>query len=188
MNQPANYPRVTHIISEILLPENYFSGRDTKKGEYVHLAIDFFEKRVLDEKSLDERLRAYLDQYVLWKMENKVDVLLSEYEITDSVYGITGHIDLLAKIEDERYIIDVKTGNNDDWHIIQLAAYQMIYREPVKVANLYLKPFGHKFVVYGADDARRAWELFKSALSVFNYKKSKKGVKDGRKEFATEFD
>lgn len=182
MNEQNNYPRVTHIISQILLPPDYFAGRDTRLGEYVHLSIDYLERGVLDEASLDEQIKSYVEQYKIWKKREGFIPLLTEFELSDTVLKLAGRVDLIGRINGQRFLIDIKTGSEDDWHILQLSAYYMMYHEKeTKVGNLYLKPFGHKFIIYSPDKLMRAWDLFKSALNVYHYRATKgRTISDGK--------
>lgn len=66
--------------------------------------------------------------------------------------GYQGELDLLVEWEGERWIWDVKTGSNEPWHGVQLAAYDILYSHIEVRPRLYrravleIKPNGAQIV------------------------------------------
>ncbi len=127
-------PRVSEIITRVILPPDYFSRafRKTTIGDYVHQALEFKAKDILDEESLDDQLIPYIQAYEQWEKDFKPKTIYSELRLVDSVFGFTGQIDRIAILEGKSatFIIDFKTGNMSPWHIIQIAAYRELYTSP----------------------------------------------------------
>ena len=79
--------------------------------------------------------------FVQWFKESKPEVIHREIVIWNEDYGYAGTIDFVAKINNQLWIIDFKTGQNI-WaeHELQISAYKHAYptEEPVKLGLLQL--------------------------------------------------
>lgn len=182
----AQYPRVTQVISTILLPEDYFKHSDPKKGTYIHLAVHLYNNSKLDYTSLDRRLVPYINQYKEFLSKtDAIEVIDSEVELEDKVYQYQGHVDMLAEINGKPYVIDIKTGEPDDWHDIQLAAYFWLVRNnytrwqkkatEITSAILYLWPTNYLLSEIPFTRIIECYDLFKAALSCYKYRQNKGG-------------
>lgn len=97
-------------------------------GTSVHKAIE--EDLKLSFFPLQGRERGYFESYLLWKDKVKPKPIHLEKRWNDEVLGISGQIDLVAKIDTKICLIDWKTSaseEKDKWPI-QAALYYLILK------------------------------------------------------------
>ena len=148
------------------------------KGSKVHFAIaDLIDqKRVaMDAQYLNpstERLEELtLEEYeclmsfAAWHKETNPQVIIREMTVWSDKYGYAGTIDCIAKIGDNYFVIDFKTGQYL-WpeHELQVSAYETALPENDDIMEL-LKKAGWK------------GELIKRAILQIGYRKNKAGWK-----------
>lgn len=105
--------------------------RAAKQGTNVHEAIEALlkgEKIEWKDYTLDE-----------WKMilrfeefynSSNMLIIAAEVNIVSTTIGVGGTIDIVCKINGERWLIDTKTsGDIYDNHFVQLATYAMMWNE-----------------------------------------------------------
>lgn len=92
------------------------------RGLAVHRAIDEYIKFGV----FNEEVAGYLDQFILMLIENGLQVIESEFMLTDGEYA--GTLDLIVKDEQGRLgIIDTKTTYVIAKYVnVQLAAYELL--------------------------------------------------------------
>lgn len=78
-------------------------------GQAVHLACQLDDEGDLDESSLDEAVRPYLDGYRLFKSHKITRVVAAELRVHHPTLRYAGTLDLLADIDGDRTLIDLKT-------------------------------------------------------------------------------
>lgn len=77
-------------------------------GTAVHLACELDDADDLDEASVGEAVRPYLDAYRLFKTHKLTHVIATE-QIVSHRLGYAGKFDLLTEFDDARWLIDWKT-------------------------------------------------------------------------------
>lgn len=120
-------PSVTQIISAVGLYEFDFVSRDTlavaaERGRIVHTYIEWYEKGILDESSIDPELAGYFEAYKKMKSELAIPTPDGiEKRVYSSAYGYAGTLDQC--FTNLKWINDHKTGVKSLVHGIQLSAY-----------------------------------------------------------------
>lgn len=80
----------------------------------------------------DELVRACVEKFLAWEMNNHVQYIESERKIYSLKHGYAGTLDCIAILNDKRVLLDFKTSNGlYPEYNIQTAAYQMAYEEEV---------------------------------------------------------
>lgn len=124
------YPSVTQIMTGIGLydlshvPERVLR-ESAERGTIVHLLIEWHEKGILDERSIDPELRGYFDSYLRMKDAKLLPDHPSaiEEQLYSEKYGYAGTLD---QMYEDDWINDLKTGVPDPGHSIQLSAYWLL--------------------------------------------------------------
>jgi len=91
-----------------------------------------------------------------------------ELVVCEPKLGYAGRLDRVAVINGHRFILDIKTGEKQPWHRLQLGAYFIAYKKAEKIASVHILKTGkYKFYEYDAVDAVTEWmeilELIKKA-------------------------
>lgn len=131
-------PRVTAITSAF--PNHYTSNNSYFKeqiknaadwGSLVHETIEHILKKekVVVPKHISISIKAFKD----WKKDNSLkinDVKDIERRVIDFEHGYAGTVDLIAELNGNSGVIDVKTTTTiSRQHSLQTAAYMMAYNK-----------------------------------------------------------
>lgn len=101
------------------------SGRD--RGTDVHTAIEMINRGVVKvEHFLGADRWGYIQAYGRFLEETGFRPVHVEAIGFHDSYGYCGTIDMVGKIGEDYYLIDVKTGSPTRWYGVQLAAYARI--------------------------------------------------------------
>jgi hypothetical protein len=141
----ALYPSVTQVIRAAgLVDERYYTPESAALGQHVHATTALDDQGVLDEVSLDDRLRPYLAAWRRFRQLSGVTIQFIEWRGW-SPYGFAGAVDRLATWKARTWVLDIKTGAPQPWHALQTAAYVLLFggkEHPRQRACVYLRDDG----------------------------------------------
>lgn len=163
---------VTTIIKAECGLYQYGDGVAAERGTAVHRACHYYDDGDLDEATLPDNVKPYLEQYVKALSDLKIKILANELMRYHPTYLYAGTPDKLAIVDKNIGIIDVKTGQEGNDHAWQLAGYEALikHEHPGKVLkrwNLYLLPDRYKFI---ERDGRNDFTEFIVLYSAHNLK------------------
>jgi len=147
-------PSVTEIIKKAgLIDDKWFNEFARERGSAVHKAIEWHISGELDEESVDDICRPYLEAFKCFTRDCNLRIYRSECMVYSKIFGYAGKFDLYGRINRRRFIIDFKTGALQDCVGMQLRAYMQAAREcgmrPQARAALQLRKDGsYKLVEY----------------------------------------
>ena len=183
-------PSVTQVLREAgLIDEQWYNDFSRDRGSVVHLATEFLDDDQLDEDSVDERIKPYLDAYRQFKIDSGFEPLpivdqvtgcevISEAHRFQPKYGYAGTIDRIGMLKSGRKaVIDIKTGAAHATHRLQLAAYQALLDKPGEYARLVvgLKKDGKYSVTeFKLTDYPVDFGVFAACLQVINFRRTYK--------------
>lgn len=152
--------------------------RAANKGTAVHNAIENWLKFGIEDVSAEHQ--GYFEGFKQWKSAVSPEIIGSEIHLCHRLMRYGGTADLLAYIENDLVLVDIKTTYtiSDMTCGVQLEAYaQALSSMGVGIQRkiiLHLKRDG-KFDVreYPAPDAER-WRVFGALKTVFDYIESTK--------------
>jgi len=151
-------PSVTQLLNEFKLID--FSGVPSDRLEYkrslgvaVHYAIELMEQDNLDEDSLSEEIKPYIDAYKRFREISGFEPRSTENRLYSKKYRFAGTMDQqglhMGTLGGEESIVDFKCT----WKLYnacgpQLAGYKILVEENLKIRikhvfGLQLKPTGH---------------------------------------------
>ena len=150
-----------------------------ERGKMVHLATALYDLGILDEISIDERIRGYLDSWKRYR-DAKPPYLPDHIEVkmADALYGYAGTLDRLP-------LLDVKCGVYKKADFAQLGAYYGLCQANKIDSDLYQGPEARKVVYldengeypcvdsYTLREVQAAKDSFLCALNWFRFKHSK---------------
>lgn len=94
-------------------------------GTAVHACTEYLDEGDLDDETVDEVWRPYLDAYVAWKETMRPTIERIEWCLACSKFA--GTIDRVATIAGDRWVIDIKTTSQIHPHVgVQLAPYEAL--------------------------------------------------------------
>ena len=171
-------PSVTEVISAAGLmgwspADQYYLDR----GRFVHEAIALYLKGRLDESSLSEGIRPFVDSAIEYIMTTGYKAEYIELSLHDSVYGYNGTLDALP-------LRDWKNSGKQSWHAVQISAYYNLAKynclNPMLPLTVHLNANGKtaKVETYKIRTINDSYQVFLSALHIFKWRKNKGLIKE----------
>ena len=174
-------PSVTHILKDAgLIDTTWYTEEARERGRAVHFATQFLDEDDLDWDTVLPPYRGYVAAWQRFKQESHFVInrdsagkLLIEYLLFQPVSGYCGMLDRVGTIGTTEYLIDIKTGDPQDWHGYQLAAYSQCLPNPLsrKRMTVHLRANGsfstreHTLTSFPYD-----WQVFAAAAVVWHAK------------------
>lgn len=175
-------PGVTTVLSDVgisdlsKVPVKNIE-KAAKRGSMVHLTCEYHDNEILDIAPL--KTAGYFEQYLKFLIDYDVEMIDVESKIFCKKYRYAGTLDrvaILHKISDKPVMFDIKTCARSRSHQIQTAAYEYAYRKDKrkKMDRYTLRLTNDKYVLQEVNNSRLDFDVFISALNVYNYKKENK--------------
>lgn len=169
-------PSVTQIINPLYsfdgIPEDVLEAKRAL-GHAVHAACEYDDQGDLDEDSVDNSVRPYLEAYRRFRRDVSPKVLMNEQRLYSAKHRYAGTLDRRMLIGNEVWTIDLKTTASMSPAVgIQLAAYDRLAQEqggvPSRMGALQLMKDGqYKLHPYkSATD----FPVFLSLLNLHNWR------------------
>ncbi len=170
-------PSVTTLIKP-LMPD--YSHADPTVGSAVHRYTELYDLALLSEENIPDEFRGYLAAWIGFRANREFTPVHIEERVYHSILGYAGTIDRIGVVADagQPVLLDIKTGDPDPWHGVQLAGYCLAAKrlglidDEIERWGVYLRADG-SFEVRVYDDPRDA-TAFNASLVIHNWKASKK--------------
>lgn len=165
-----------------------------QRGTMVHDAIETLltTGKFTPDSSWDRKAIKQLQGFANWHKEAQPEVLSVETFLVDHAYGYAGTCDLVCRIGDETWLIDVKTSADvyPTYHL-QTAAYAHAYEgmglgRVDKTGILLLKATTKKGWQLVPGPERDCFGTFCAALMMFRYLEGDQPILKAEKELLTE--
>jgi hypothetical protein len=145
-----DYNSVTTILKAAgFIEDGFYTSSGSTRGTAVHEMTEMIDEGMLKAAHAEEDLQGYLAAYEKFVDEHKVEWRYSELMFVDTHDGYGGTVDRFGMIDDDLWLIDIKTGQHQRHHGIQLEAYGRAFYEPHKRGILLLKPTGKYSLLTG---------------------------------------
>ena len=122
-------------VTQVLAPSNkWYTPGSAEKGVAVHEVCAKWAAApglfLHDE---------YVDSFILWHYSHNPRLLLAEQMFEAEINGLrfAGRYDLLFQMNQQKVLVDIKTGRKANWHQAQIAAYSIACK-PARAIVLYL--------------------------------------------------
>lgn len=149
-------PSVTGLLQTFRFrdpPSRFITEEDLALGRAVHRACELDDQDDLDERTLHERVKPYLNGFRKFRAEiSAMRSIAWELDITSARMGLRGRLDNLRWVRGKRALIDIKTNGADEATPLQLALYDVILRDsPLQIEHadewfaLVLQPDRYRF-------------------------------------------
>ncbi len=172
---------LTSTIQEAGLMGNYGSEWYMNRGTAVHLATEYFDKGTLDEDSVADEIKGYLES---WKQLRR-DQNFTSIPIPIHTEYKTYHPELMVGMKIDRLPgpIDLKSAVPVPWHILQVACHWATLKAhnmadmALKPMDIYLDPDGGppKVKLYTPSELRETFKVYCSMLHFIRWRREKYG-------------
>ena len=139
------YDSVTGILeAEGYIDTEWFTEEAALRGTEVHKAVKKLSRREAEIKDFRKNYWFdYLEAYIWFCVDTGFQPHWIEKIVCDERFQIAGTLDMTGTLRGRKVLIDLKTGDFEDWHPVQLAAYAVMGRiEDYRRYTLHLKSDG----------------------------------------------
>lgn len=154
---------------------HFFTPEGAARGTAVHAACEFDDEGELDEDSLAPEIAGYVESWRAFRRQTGIEIIGIESEVRHVPMMYVGHLDRLVMWNDKVHVLDIKTGSDQRWHAIQLAAYAMAWAHetgnPTPLRGSVQLYADGKVGTYRAAKSRQDFEVWKAALTVAKWQR-----------------
>lgn len=154
-------------------------------GKAIHKWVDQFVKKEKPEMPTDPAILNGVNAFLKWKSENKVKIFDSEKIIYSKKYHYGGIIDILAEVNGQLCVCDIKTSNAIyDEMRLQVAAYMQAEQEEskkkydgrwiIRLSKSDTPEFETHFLDFDKDAFKKDFDAFINAVGLYRWQKSKR--------------
>jgi hypothetical protein len=171
----VKYPSVTEILKEMgLIDTSWFTPEGCVRGQYVHQIIEWSINEELDTYSVDPLLTGYLEAWERFTADTGWWPILTEHRMASEVYHFAGTADQIGLFSNnQRAIIDIKSGAVSPCTPLQLSGYEILYGQPCKRFALQLHDNGTYKLTEYKDRGDRS--TFLAAVALWHWKANNLG-------------
>lgn len=128
-------------------------------------------------KDLIDKAENCFLSYLAWEKQHEVEPILCEEKLISEIHGFGGTLDMFARVDGIRTIVDYKTGKAIyAEHVYQVAAYRKALEERgqraeavriLQIGRDETEGFSEKVVT----DTAREWQVFEHCLAIYRLQK-----------------
>ena len=148
-------------------------------GRAVHDAIHFYEEGSLDIDSIDPAVMPRLQAYEKFLLETGAVAIATEQRVHNTLYGYAGTDDWNGLFDDEKAIIDYKSGVVHPSVGLQLAGYCGCFPAPSTFRRFSLQlrsDATYRLHEYPRSEFREEFGVFCGQVAAANWKR-RKGIR-----------
>lgn len=141
----VKYPSVTEILKATgYIDTRFIKPGYAERGTYIHELCEQLDVLGIEPKEFfDFEVSARLHAYKEFLEDYKPVIKDIELVVCNPNLGYAGRLDRVVSMKGYDYIIDIKNGQKQPWHRLQLAGYFAAYGKAQKMASLHLYDTRH---------------------------------------------
>ena len=141
----VNLSSVTTLLKDSgIINNKFYTEAGANNGKRRHLLTELYDQNRLDWGTIGEADLPYLEAWIKFKEERKVEIMEIEVGAYHPLYSYAGRMDRTALIKGIPYVLDIKTGQPAEWVGLQLTLYGMLIQNiKPKLMAIYLKKNGN---------------------------------------------
>jgi hypothetical protein len=170
-------PGVTTVLKAAgLIDDQWYTEASRRRGTAVHAACHYLDEDDLPESWLESSPHAgYVRAWVNFRKETGFRPSLIEHRVFHKKLGYCGTLDRLGSFRSSEpdTVLDIKTGEAQRWHRIQLAAYANCLDVPGRYRRMTVllrTDETYAIVEHHPRQFREAMNVFNAALVIYGEK------------------
>ena len=166
----AVWPNVTSILKQAsLVDDRFFNDAACERGKDVHLATALYDNDDLDDDSISDTIRPYLDGWIRFRRESGFVPDMVEQIVWNETHRYCGTLDITGRMNGVNWLLDKKSGIAQPATAIQTSAYSECLDDHYSRGAVELHADGtYKLIAYKNDRQDRS--VWYAALVLRNWK------------------
>jgi len=163
----------TRLVDYSMIPQDVLLNA-ARRGTAVHEALALLDEEALDEETVGDEIRGYIQAYLRFKRESGFVPALIEHRDWNRTYRYAGTLDRTGTIGDDLVVLDFKTGMVLPGHRLQLAAYAAFLDGPRRFRRMALQLNGdgsYRVHEFAQRDYQRELGIFLAALACVTWQR-----------------
>ena len=132
----------------------------TRRGRDIHMACADLVAGEPDYWTEDAEIGPYVAQFQAFLAQAKVEVHATEERCRNAIHEYRGRLDYRLTLngsEDERCVLDLKSGQPSVFDQIQTQAYRSCYAEALRRYALYVTPTRYRLIEHRSPHDYAGW-------------------------------
>lgn len=129
------------------------------RGSKIHLVTELYDRGQLDESTVDERIKGFLEAWKSFRKQIGGKLLAIEKEVKHRTLGYQGRLDRIlgpCAVNKRTAVMDIKTNDADVFTRLQLSGYRMALPRFKKLDRMSVSLFENgKYKVRIYDDSAK---------------------------------
>ena len=171
-DEKGRYWSVSQVCEVVAGGCDYYAPGAAERGQDLHdifaLAVGNYAGMCM-APDVPEHYAGYytaMVEFIAWAKPVPVSI---ERIMKHKTYPYAGRADFIGSIADEFGVLDLKTGNPEKWHRVQIHGYQKMLDKAAKMWILYVGADG-KFQFKLVKPSARDWAVFTNGLSLLQWR------------------
>ena len=171
-DEHGRYWSVSQVCDVVSGGCNYYAPGASERGQDLHdifaLAVGNYAGLCMLPDVLEQYTGYYnaMIEFISWAKPVPSSI---EKMMKHKTYPYAGRPDFIGSIADEFGVLDLKTGNPQRWHMVQIHGYQKMLDKAAKMWILYINDEG-KFQFKAVKPSVRDWAVFQNGLSILQWR------------------
>lgn len=131
-------PSVTTILRHAQMTPDFYNWLDPwylTRGKYVHLASELYDKGTLDESTIDDTIKPYLEAYKAFRRDFSATITGIEVQLYHPVYKYFGIVDRIIE-GNTCYSLHLKPGQRVPYKLVEVPNIRAQFNVFVSALNV----------------------------------------------------
>jgi hypothetical protein len=170
----GRYWSVSQVVEAVIGDKGFMDPIALQRGTDVH---QIFALRLgasmdwCDMPDVPEEYQGYDAAIVKWIEQAKPEPKMLERMLRHKLYPYAGQVDFVGLVGPDYGVLDLKTGQPQKWHSLQVHGYQKMLDKAARMWILYVGADGN-FKQVAVKPSARDWAVFQNGLSILQWRES----------------
>jgi len=119
-------PSATRLLRDIGITDiSHVPEWALERGRHVHRALEFFDQGDLDEDSVVEEFRGYVESWKRFRTAHDPEIVRVEHRFESPLWRVSARPDVVCRMQGALWVIERKVGGPAPWHALQTAIQRL---------------------------------------------------------------
>jgi hypothetical protein len=170
----GRYWSVSQIVEVVAGSKGYADESAMQRGTDLHQIFALHMGRLLgkcDGPDVPPEYDGYNEAIEAWIKQANLQPMMLERSLRHTTLPYAGTVDYVGMVREDYGVLDLKTGQSEKWHRLQLHGYKHLVDKAAKMWVLYIKNDG-TFKQVTVKHSSRDWAGFLNGLSILQWREA----------------